>query len=176
MVITKGSPMRVAGITCKGQGDASVNYARQIAAAAVHCPEVAECGQYGTINVQLDHPIDKGKADCWTPVVSWKPVRFGNTPQTNFRDEEFGFTAINLEYPLDGPLYPAFMIFPSGHLATYCNGSYVEIIASQLIGGNLIGPGNLCAIYIDHDPAVERPLSFGANWVSWLPAGSKRLW
>ena len=63
---------------------------------AGHCPAIAGCGLFGTINVRLDQPIDKGHADCWTPLIPWKPKVMGGQPwdQTKDRWEEFGFTSI----------------------------------------------------------------------------------
>jgi hypothetical protein len=56
-------PLRKIPGTIQPQGDARQNYQRMIAAAAVHCPEIADCGLFGTINVQLDDPFDKTRAE-----------------------------------------------------------------------------------------------------------------
>jgi hypothetical protein len=156
--------MRIKGTTISGEGHAHANYPRMIAAAAVHCPEVADCGQYGTINIRLDRGIDKGQADCWTPRTVWKPVH-----GLNFEDrvEEFGFTRIQFEYPLDRPLYEAWIIMPSGHLATYIDAFLIEIIAAALVGGSNMKPNKRCAIRIEDRLRTPRPQSFGDKLDSW---------
>jgi hypothetical protein len=86
--------MRITGTIIHGEGLAQVNYERMIAAAAVHCPAVADCGRFGTINVRLDQLFDKGHADCWTPRVVWRPLRGLDQD----REEEFGFVRVELEH------------------------------------------------------------------------------
>ena len=154
--------MRIIGITTSGEGSASGTNKRQIAAAAVYCPAVADCGRFGTINVRLDQPFDKGHADCWTPRIPWKPKTLGGKPwdQSKDRDEEFGFDA--------------WIIFCSGHGSTYFDTHYVEIIASELISGRRMKPDSRCAIHLDHAPSIARPASFGDNWVP--PDDPRRLW
>lgn len=153
-------PMRFAGTVRQGQGHAAANYERMIAAAAVHYPAVADCGRFGTINVRLDQPLDKGRADCWTPRLVWKPVEaLGGD-----REEEFGFVEIKLEYPISGRLQDAWIIYPSGHQATYVDPYLVEVIAADLIGGERLAPGSLCAVHLEHVPPIVRPSSFGDNF------------
>jgi hypothetical protein len=165
--------VRITGNITHGEGSASTNYERMIAAAAVYCAAVADCGHFGTINVRLDQPIDKGHADCWTPKTLWKPKVMGGKPSDENRNEEFGFVNIKVEYPLAGDLHDAWIIFPSGHTATYCDPHYVEIIASKLIGGHRLESGS-CGIHLVHAPSIARPASFGDNWVSANYPG--RLW
>jgi hypothetical protein len=127
---------RILGTIRPGQGDASKNGERMIAAAAVNCPEIAGHGLFGTINVQLDEPFDKTHADCWTPKLEWVPNSFNGTPwdQKARRLEEFGFVRIGFEYPLDNHIHDAWIIIPSGHPHSYSNQHPVEVIAAELIG------------------------------------------
>jgi hypothetical protein len=157
--------MRIIGTVIHGGGEANINYKRQMPAAAVHCPEVAEFGQDGTINLRLEEPIDKGVADCWTPKIAWKPEVLLDEPwdQSTTREEEFGFVKIKLECPLDGPLYGAWIIFPSGHGATYLDPKLVEIITAQLVGGERLRQGTRCAVHLDHEPQKRRPHYFGED-------------
>ena len=167
----KGAPMatggfgvRIPGVIEPGEGDASVNYERMIDAVAVHCCAVAGFGRSGTINVRLAHPIDKGHADCWTPRIPWQPIVMRGIQPAQVRHEEFGFVSIRMEYPLNGPSYDAWIIFPSGHSATYNDAQFVEIIASELIGSARAVYGSHCAIHLDHVPSIARPVSFGDNY------------
>jgi hypothetical protein len=143
---------RTLGTIQPGQGDASKNYQRMIAAAAVHCPEIANCGLFGTINVHLDEPFDKTRGDCWTPKLPWVPVSFNGTPwdQTTSRLEEFGFVRIRFEYPLNGDIHNAWIVFPSLHPYSYSNQEPVEVIAAELIGGCRVQYYSRCAIHLKH--------------------------
>ena len=91
-------------------------------------------------------------------------------PQNQDRLEEFGFTSITFEYPLDGQLYDAWIIYPSGHGASYFSSDLVEIIASELIGGRRVERDSHCAINLDHTPSIGRPPLFGDNnWCLFPP-------
>jgi hypothetical protein len=160
--------VRITGTIKPGQRNASKNYERMIAAAAVYCPAVANCGLHGTINVRLDQPLDKGHADCWTPRIPWKEWE-----QKIDREEEFGFIEIKFEYPMGGRLYGAWIVLPSGHEATYYDRFLVEIIAAELIGGRRLDYQTRCAIHLNYDPPIARPSSFGDNWPI---NNSRRLW
>jgi hypothetical protein len=167
--------MRILGATIPGQGDASTNNRVLIPAAALHCPAVANYGLYGTINVRLDEPLSKSHADCWTPRFPWRPLVWQDKPYEGpDRHEEFGFTKIKFEFPLNGELYDAWIIMPARHPATYLSGNRVEIIAAVLISGQRIGPGHRCAIHLDHTPLIPRPATFGDNWIAKDHPG--RLW
>jgi hypothetical protein len=157
--------MRIIGTVIRGGGEASINYKRQMPAAAVHCPEVAGFGHDGTINLRLEEPINKGVADCWTPKIAWKPELLLGKPwdQSTAREEEFGFIKIKFECPLDGPLYDAWIILPSGHGATYLDPKIVEVITAQLVGGERVNYETRCAVHLNHDPAKPRPRSFGED-------------
>jgi hypothetical protein len=159
---------RILGTIQPGQGDASKNCQRMIGAAAVHCPEIADYGLFGTINVQLDEPFDKTRADCWTPKLVWVPISFNGTPwdQKTGRLEEFGFVRIGFEYPLDNHIHGAWIIMPSGHPYSYCNQRPVEVIAAELIGDRRVQYYSRCAIRLNHNPAIPRPVTFGDNWLS----------
>ena len=167
--------MRITGRTTRGEGRAHINYPVMIAVAATHCPEIADCGQYGTINVKLDQDIDKGLADCWTPRTTWRSVYLGgNKSEPQDRIEEFGFTRIKFEYPLEGNFYDAWIIMPSGHEASYYDARLVEIIAAALIGDSPIQPCNRCAIHLEDSPQIQRPQSFGSNWAPLIDQNRRR--
>jgi hypothetical protein len=89
--------------------------------------------------------------------------------EENDREEEFGFTRVKFEYPLGGQLHDAWIIYPSGHSATYLDRFFVEIIAANLIGGSRVPPETRCAVHLDHAPSKARPSSFGDNWTPHLP-------
>jgi hypothetical protein len=169
MGVTTGV-LRITGTVTGGQGLAAINYARIIDAASAHCPEIANCGRFGTINVRLDQPFDKSRADIWTPKVSWRPVVRLDEDVV----EEYGFVSVKLEYPIRGALHEAWVVFPSAHAATYLDRYLVEIIAAELISGQRLRSESLCAVSLDHGPALPRPSSFGDNWKPLLQAPS--LW
>jgi len=95
---------------------------------------------------------------------------FGGKPwdQSQDRPEEFGFVKIKLECPLQGPLYDARIIFPSGHPTTYLDPYLVEVIAAEIIGGQRVKHGSRCAIHLDHTPIKPRPSSFGEEYLATL--------
>ena len=59
-------PVRITGKIIRGEGNAGKNNSVLIPLLAVHFPEIANCSQFGTINVQLHQPLDKSRADVWT--------------------------------------------------------------------------------------------------------------
>jgi hypothetical protein len=149
-----------------GEGKAHVNYKAMIPVAALHCPEIASCDKYGTINVeQLAPPLRKSHADCWTPQVIWEPIVDAENLGRK-RPEAFGFIKIGFECPLGTPLYDAWIIMPSGHGYSY-EDTGVEIIASMWIPG--ANPGVPCAIHLDHKPLKERPAIFNWPGSSYVP-------
>lgn len=94
----------------------------------MYCREIIGCGHFGTINIHLNQPFDKGRADCWTPKLFWTPGR----GLEGDREEEFGFIKVKLEYPIGGSLHDAWIIYPSGHTASYVSRHSVEVIAAEL--------------------------------------------
>jgi hypothetical protein len=157
--------MRFLGTVVAGEGYASVNYERLILAAAIYYPAIRNCGQFGTINVDLDQEIDKSFADYWTPPIYWKPrIILGESwDQDLDRQEEFGFVAVKFERLSSGILYDAWIVLPSGHGATYLN-DHVEIVAAELIDGARLQYGARCAIRLDHMPLMPRPSKFGDDY------------
>ena len=108
---------------------------------------------------------------------SVEPIVLGGRPwpQNQDRPEEFGFTSITFEYPLDGQLYDAWIIYPSGHEASYFSSDLVEIIASELIGGRRVERDSHCAINLDHTPSIGRQPLFGDNNWCLFPQNLQRL-
>ena len=158
----------IAGTIRQGQGNASINYANMISAVAQRFPAVANCGQFGTINVRLDERLEKGHADFWTPRTVWRrPASVGAPLLVDERQEEFGFIQAKFEYPLNDRLSGVWIILPSGHQATYADPFFVELIAAELIGGCRVEYGSRCAIHLSHIPAKERPSSFGDNYAQY---------
>ena len=139
-----------------GQGDAQGNHAVLIPRLAVHFKEIENCRPFGTINLQLDRPLNRTHADCWTRRVTWLPVRGAMRGQV--RHEAFGFIKVRLECPLGGPVYEAWIMLPEGSKLTYCE-DQVEIVADVFIAG--VSYGTRCALHIDHTPAVVAPPWFG---------------
>ena len=146
--------VRVTGKVIRGEGNAGRNHFILIPLLAAHFPEIANCRQFGTINVQLDQPLDKSRADVWTRRLIWEPVQL---PER--RIEAFGFIKIRFECPLKGPAYDCWIILPEGSRLTYRDDK-VEIIADVFVHG--VEYGVDCAIDIDHTPSIAVPPSFGA--------------
>src|SRR5438094_899942 len=115
-----------------GQGDANGNHAVLIPRLARHFREIENCRLFGTINLQLDQPLDRSRADLWTPRVTWLPVNGAMRGQV--RHEAFGFIKIKLECPLSGRLYDAWVIIPEGSKLTYRE-DQAEIIADVFVDG-----------------------------------------
>lgn len=141
---------RHTGTIIRGAGHAHKNYRVMIPKIAEHYAPVAKCDQFGTINVQLDEPLDNSRADYWTPRVRWYPV----SGLGAVRLESFGFIKIKLEFPIGGQQYDAWAILPEGHPWTY-TGRGVEIIADARVPG--IDCGKQCAVVLDHAPSSRRP-------------------
>ena len=146
--------IRVTGKVIPGAGDASRNHVVLIPLLATHFPEIANCRQFGTINVQLDQglDLDKSRADVWTRRLIWNPVWMER------RVEAFGFIKIRFECPVNGPAYDCWIIIPEGSRLTYRDDK-VEIIADVFVEG--VEYGADCAIDIDHTPSIPVPPSFG---------------
>jgi hypothetical protein len=158
-----------------GQGWARINYPVMIAAAAADCPAIANCGKYGSINVeQLDGCLSKSHADCWTKQITWVPPA-GDIAGTQ-RPETFGFIKIRFECPIGGATYDAWIILPEGQGYSHRDGVGVEIIADVFIPG--VKPGEPCAIHIDHVPLMKRPDWFGKiyGFPPYEPAPGAREW
>jgi hypothetical protein len=140
-----------------GQGNAAANHRRLIPRIAKHFPEVSWCSEFGTINVQLDRPLDRSHADFWTPHIPWIPAYLSGADRAQ-RLEAFGFIRVALECPLGGARYAAWIILPEGADLTYCS-DRAEIIAGELIAD--VANGARCAVHIDHKPAIAAPAWFG---------------
>jgi hypothetical protein len=149
--------LTIAATIVPGQGDAATNHRVLIPRIAARFPEIAKCSSFGTINVQLDQPLDRSHADFWTPQIPWIPVQLGSA-KTSPRTEGFGFIRIEFECPLGGPNYKAWIILPEGAGLTY-HEDRAEIIAAEFIDG--VAYGARCAIHLNHVPAVPAPSWFG---------------
>jgi hypothetical protein len=147
----------IAATIVPGQGNAAANHRLLIPRIAARFPEVADCSKFGTINVQLDQPLDRSRADFWTPQIPWIPTQMPGAERAH-RLEAFGFIRIAFEFPLGGPRYAAWIMLPEGSELTYC-GDRAEIITSQFIAG--VAYSARCAIHLDHTPALAAPLWFG---------------
>jgi CTP-dependent riboflavin kinase len=156
--------VKITGTVIRGEGNAARNNPVLIPRLATHLPEIANSGQFGTINVQLDQPLDKSRADIWIGRIIWQPVQWAER-----RLEAFGFVKIKLECPLNGPAYECWIMLPEGSKLTYCV-NRVEIVANVLIQG--VAYGAQCAIDIDHTPSVAAPPSFGVLYGMSFRSGS----
>jgi hypothetical protein len=143
-----------------GQGDAATNHYVLIPRIAARFPEIAKCSSFGTINLQLDEPLDHSHADFWTPQMPWIPVRLAGAARVP-RIEAFGFTRIGLECPLGGPKYMAWIIMPEGASLTFRDDG-AEIIVGEFITG--VVHGVRCAIHLDHTPTLPAPPWFGESY------------
>jgi CTP-dependent riboflavin kinase len=145
--------VRITGTVIPGDGTAGRHNAVLIPLLAAYVPEIANSSQFGTINVRLDRPFDKSRADIWTRRIIWQPPQ-----RTERRLEAFGFINIKFECPLNGPKYNCWIMLPEGSRSTYC-ADKAEIIADVFI--QQVAYGANCAIGIDHTPSVPAPPSFG---------------
>jgi CTP-dependent riboflavin kinase len=155
--------VRITGRIIRGEGNAGGNNSVLIPLIAAHFPDIANCSQFGTINVQLDQPLDRSRADVWTRRLIWNPIQLALKEP---RIETFGFIKIKFECPLRGPSYDCWIILPEGSRLTYCNDK-VEIIADVFVQGAKYGAD--CAIDINHTPSIAAPPSFGALYGMRLP-------
>ncbi len=143
------------GTIVQGWGLASKNYRVMIPEIAKCFPPVANCGLFGTINIDLDQPAIHHYADYWTPRIIWHPVK--GLQQT--RVESFGFIRVKFEYRRQK--YDAWIILVEWHDWTN-NGKGVEIIADRRIPD--ISYQERCSIHIDHRPLVPRPAWLRKSW------------
>ena len=142
-----------------GTGFAHINHRALIPRLAEHYPPIANCSQFGTINVRLDQRPIKNVADHWTPQIRWRPswLKSGDPD----RIEAFGFTNIKLECPIGDQTYDAWIIYPEGAPVTYSRFE-VEVIAGVFVEG--VQPGASCAIHLDVRPLIRRPPWFGKSF------------
>lgn len=145
--------VRITGTIIRGDGTAERNLSVLIPLLAQNVPEIANSGQFGTINVRLDQALDKSRADVWTRRIIWQPLQ-----RNERRIEAFGFVKIKFECPLNGPAYDCWIMLPEGSRLTYRDDG-AEIIATAFIES--VGNGVKCAIDIDHTPSIAAPPSFG---------------
>jgi CTP-dependent riboflavin kinase len=150
---TPSMAIRINGTVIAGDGTAARHNAVLIPLLAEYIPEIANSSQFGTINVRLDGPLDKSRADVWTRRIIWQPLQ-----RTERRLEAFGFINIKFECPLNGPNYNCWIMLPEGSRATYC-ADKAEIIADVRIEGVVYGAN--CALEIRHTPSVAAPPGFG---------------
>jgi hypothetical protein len=118
---------------------------------------VAKCSEFGTINVALDEPLDRRRADFWTPQIAWIPGVMPGAERAH-RLEAFGFIRIGFECPLGGARYTAWIMLPEGSVLTYRE-DRAEIIVGEFVTS--VAYGARCAIHIDHIPAIAAPPWFG---------------
>jgi hypothetical protein len=148
--------LRISGRVIRGEGDASKNHKILIPQLAQHFPEIANCGQFGTINVALEAPFFKRLADHWTPRVTWRPCWLG--PGDPDCHEAFGFLRIRFACPAGGRMHNAWIIVPEWCVMSY-EDFRVEVIADELLSGVAVGCG--CAVELDEWPTNMRPEWFG---------------
>jgi len=153
-------PISISATVVRGQGNAAVNHRVLIPRIAARFPEVARCSDFGTINVQLDQPLNRCHADFWTPQIPWIPAQMLGSDQA-IRVEAFGFIRIALECPLGGPRHVAWIMLPEGSHLTYSQ-DRAEIVAGIFVPGAAYGAR--CVIHIDHLPALAVPRWFGETY------------
>jgi len=145
--------LKITGTVIRGEGNAASNHAVLIPVLAPHFPAIANSNQFGTVNVRLDQPLDKSRADIWTRRIIWQPFQ-----KNERRVEIFGFINIKFECPLNGPQYDCWIILPEGSMITYRD-KEAEIIANVFM--ETVAYGVECALHIDHMPSAVAPPSFG---------------
>jgi len=149
--------IRLTATIVPGQGDAARNNRLLIPRIATRFPEIANCDQFGTINVLLDQPLDRSRADFWTPHIAWVPANMPGAERSH-RLEAFGFIRIAFECPLGDAPRTAWIMLAEGSGLTYCN-ERAEIVADRFIDG--VAYGITCAVHIDHIPEQPAPSWFG---------------
>jgi hypothetical protein len=93
---------------------------RQKPLVAQYFPEIATCYN-GTINLQLEFPLQVRLPDIVTPPLQWCPNG----------DERFGITAIELE--IEAKRYKAW-IYTAEHSPHRFNNMVAEVLAEQIAG------------------------------------------
>jgi hypothetical protein len=161
--------IRLTATIVPGQGDAARNNQLLIPRIATRFPEIINCRQFGTINVLLDQPLDRSRADFWTPHIAWVPASMPGAERAH-RLEAFGFIRIAFECPLGDAPRAAWIMLAEGSGLTYCN-DRAEIVADRFIDG--VAYGAACAVHIDHIPEKPAPSWFGEIYGESLTAKDK---
>jgi hypothetical protein len=146
----------IAGVTVKGDGDATQNYPRAMAPCSGIVPGIMEYAKFGTLNVQLEEAIDKSRAHYWVLGIAWTPIGFQGClwPQSEKACESFGFIRAKLEYPPKGQRYDVWIVMPDSANRWH---DRIEILAREQIGGSRLPYGSPCAISIDQSCLKVRP-------------------
>jgi hypothetical protein len=99
-------------------------------------PEVRDCHP-ASINLQLDEPLRINHPDFTTPPIPWVAGRPDVT-------ERFGFLSVQFEYPINAPLYRAWIYDPHGspHRSNLFS---AEIIAEHIPG---VAYGDRCRLHL----------------------------
>ena len=146
------------GIIICGDRLAYINHDVLIPQLAQLFPEIAACRPFGTINLELDEPLQKHCADFWTRQIMWRPlVPLPRIP----RFEAFGFTRIKVAGPLSDKIHDGWIMLPEGARSSY-NDRQAEVIVGVLVPG--VEYGRRCAIQLEHIPLVVRPKWFGESF------------
>ena len=124
--------LTIAATIVPGQGDAATNHRVLIPRIASAFPGNREMQPFGTINVQLDQPLDRSYADFWTPQIPGFPVQLGGAKPVP-RTEGFGFIRIELDARLTGQLILPGSSCPKARFDL--SRGKAEIIASEFIDG-----------------------------------------
>jgi len=137
---------------------AYINHSVLIPQLAQLFPEIAACHPYGTINLQLDEPLQKQCADVWTPQIMWRPlVPLPRMP----RVESFGFTRVKVSGPLSDKIHHGWIMLPEAARSSY-NDRQAEIIVDVLVQG--VEYGKHCEFQLEHAPVAARPKWFGETY------------
>src|SRR5262249_7970424 len=119
------------GIIIRGDQLAYINHDVLIPQLAQLFPEIAACRPFGTINLELDEPLQKHFADFWTRQIMWRPlVPLPRIP----RFEAFGFTRIKVAGPLSDKIHDGWIMLPEGARSSY-NDRQAEVIVGVLVPG-----------------------------------------
>jgi hypothetical protein len=143
--------LSIKGTRVSGQGAANENLKVLLPLLASDCPGIEKCYP-GTINVQLELPLQKKLADKWTQ-RTWDPV-FALPPN---RDEGFGFIEISFECPSGSQPRQAWILLSEGAPLTY-DPFCAEIVAPDL---RPLPPDTPCVIHLARLPTQQAPKWFG---------------
>src|ERR1700674_1291033 len=146
----------IKGRKVSGQGDASTNLSVLLPLLNPWSPGI-ERYHPGTVNIALDRPLKKNEADVWTSRIEWQPIAMkgGAGP----RNEIFGLTAGQVEFPPDPVRLRGMIISSEGAFSTY-DPFTVEVIVERYVDK----VGTECLVFVDARDRVEAPPDLGTHF------------
>jgi hypothetical protein len=121
-----------------GLGRANQTIAAQLPKIIQFFPEVRDCHS-GSINLELDEPLQVNNPDFTTPPIHWHPAA---------EPEQFSFPRVKLEHPWGGTHYKAWLYI--AHFSPHRpNLFFVEVIAARIAD---LAYGDQCRLHVAARP------------------------